>query len=98
MVDITGLDTIDVAESLWSYATPAIAFQMVGQRPPSLFDRAEAQRLCAMRNNHLDYLLGRAIKTQLGGKFANPTKFNRYHGDGRFKSAIACLRLYNKKS
>lgn len=94
LLDLSDLDKYELIEALWQNARVAsfffnpIAAQVGIPKGPT---RAEIDQ--QMRNNSLDYLNGRAIKTD----FSDMSKINTEGYDSRaykgaFAKVVACLR------
>jgi hypothetical protein len=95
-VNISGLDKGDLIRTLWNYASPAVAFQNAEKDPPG-FDLHEAMGNYSARNGCLDYVCGRAIKTNIGEGLADPQRYNEYHGVLQFQKAVDALRREKEK-
>jgi len=91
-VDVSDLDLYTLILALWKNMKPAQFFTMTGMTPPS--EPSSEEIIQSLKwNNRIDYLNGRAIKTNL----SDPTKvstqlYNRDAGEGAFERIVAQLR------
>lgn len=95
MVDISGLDRMELLKALWENSKPAMYFAATKQQPPS-FD-GEAARRCAGRNGFVDYASGRSIKVNVFGKdtVVSPDGYDQNNGEGSFRRVVDALRQRN---
>jgi hypothetical protein len=93
-VDISGLDKKDVLKQLWLGSEPAIVFLSRGIEPPE-YDPKEADKV--IEKGYVDYLCGRAIKTELRTDKLENYKYDKYNGEGSMQKAIDLLREQKKE-
>lgn len=86
-VSIKGLDRMELTKKLWNGSKPAAFFENAGVKPPE-FIRDEAKQVYHMLNGRLDYICGRAIKTDLEPDWVNPNNYNDYNGAGKFERIV----------
>lgn len=97
VVDIQGLDKMQLLRALWKNQKPAIYFAMSGKRPPD-FDEAEAkQALEGEQGGCIDYLCGRAIKCDLSGDLVDPSAYDKLIGFGMFAAIVRALKQHQQK-
>lgn len=77
MVDIAGLNKVEVLKALWKNAQPAVFFRTSGVAIPT-WDEEEAKK--AVGDGCIDYFLGRGIKCNLTGDVFNAAA---YDGDAK---------------
>jgi len=71
LIDIKGIDKIDLLEALWMYAGPEIPGLLGGLFAMVEFNRTKAFD-ALWRDTYVDYWQGRPIKTDLGGDKLDP--------------------------
>lgn len=91
LVDISGLDKLEVVRALWTHSRPALFFADNKVDPPS-FDKAQAERILASDRPYFDYLCGRVMKTNFSGSQLCPRLYNRDNGIGAMQKVVAALR------
>lgn len=92
MVDITGLDKVDVLRALYD-ATGPLGMGILHDKPDGLtVEDAQATITEAGERGYFDYVHGRPIKCDLSGTEFDPGMFDRDAGEGAAERAIAELR------
>ncbi|CEP03656.1 unnamed protein product (mitochondrion) [Plasmodiophora brassicae] len=84
MVDINGIDKVELLHELWNKREPARWYRGSGA-----FDHAEAEGAVL---RHIDYFEGRCIKTDLSGNMANAFFYDYDTGPGTFERIVQELR------
>jgi hypothetical protein len=90
-LDCTDIALDDLIRALWEAAEPAKYFTMTGAAPPRL--DLEKYHKYARRGRHwVDYLCGRAIKTNFEDMSAiSPIGYDHTHGEGAFARVVSAL-------
>jgi hypothetical protein len=91
-IDITGLDKKEILKQLWLGSEPAIVFTMNNIEPPK-YNEKEAE--LAIEKGYVDYLCGRAIKSEIGTNKLDSYIYDKYNGYGAMEEAVDIVR--NKK-
>ena len=84
MVDITGLDKVELLHELWKGSRSALFFKIRGIPPPE-FDAEEAKIVVT---DYIDYFDGRMIKCDISGNQADPGLYDRDFGAGAFQRVV----------
>lgn len=92
-VRISGIDKVRLLEALWTRHT-SVYFANVSKPIRPTFDKKKAQGHLKAGNGYFDYFCGARIKTDIGGHFADPTKYDDdpATGPGTFKKIVRRLR------
>jgi len=92
MIDITGIDKIDLFIALYENATSPIGSfaAIVGTTaPPMTRDRAEE---LIQHQSYFDYVGGRVMKIHIDKDELNPYLYDRDNGEGAAARAIDSIR------
>jgi hypothetical protein len=89
MVDISGVDKLQLLKALWSSQKTASFFTNIPSMAPA-FDESAAS--AAIARGHIDYFSGRAIKADLSGDVAQPYLYDRDAGPGAMQRIVMQLR------
>jgi hypothetical protein len=90
MVDISGVDKLQLLEALWSNQKTASFFTNPPQLAPG-FDHSAAT--AAIARGYIDYFCGRAIKADLSGDYVIPYLYDRDAGPGALQRIVTRLRF-----
>lgn len=88
MVDISGIDKVQLLRALWEKSSPALFFK-TGLLPEPQFDETEARELQSL---DVDYFCGRCIKSNLSGNVVSPRLYDRDIHPGAFAEVVTKLR------
>ena len=91
LIDISKLNKVDLLHALWRASKLAIFYSTdvavnAGIKAPD-FDLVAAEQ--AVREGHIDYFQGRAIKMDLSKDTTDPSCFDRDYGVGAASRVIA---------
>ena len=89
MVDITGLDKVELLRNLWLNMTPALFFSFSGMPVPEFDSKLASNAILT----YIDYFCGRCIKTNLSHDFADPHLYDRDAGTGSFAKIVTKMRF-----
>ncbi len=93
-IRIAGIDKVKLLEALW--AKQVFVFAISGQIAPR-FDKKKAQEHLLAHNGYFDYFCGRRIKTDIGGDYANPQRYDDdpATGPGTFQRIVRHLKKHD---
>jgi hypothetical protein len=96
MVDVSGIDRVELLRALWENSSPAVFFAHSGMSP-SVFDEREARE---HRGEYVDYFCGRCIKSNVFTKenVIDPGLYDRDFGQGAFQKVVDRLRRFEQKT
>lgn len=89
MIDISGLDKVDLLAQLWQTSRPADSYLSSFLRPPS-FDKERAK--IAVNSGSIDYFCGRCIRADLREDYVNPLRYDCDAGQGVFEKIVQQMR------
>ena len=107
-VDVTGIDRRRLLRALWDNARCCEGYKwsvLSDPSVPDIYDYPEERIIAALRAGgsnfasgkwpHVDYVVGRAIKTRVFAKenVLNATRYDEYWGEGAFARVVASLRV-----
>ena len=95
LVDISGIDKIELLRSLWNNSVMNGFCLINGYRYPS-FDVEKAKE--AIINGYIDKFNDRLIGTSLNEDYADSKRYDYYNGDGIFEEIVQRLRLKINKT
>jgi hypothetical protein len=90
-VSIKDLPKLSLLHALWQNSPPAIWYKNNDIAPPS-WGTEEALDRALSRNWHVDYIVGRVIKSDLSGEEVDPSGYDRDNGKGAFAEVVRKLR------
>jgi len=90
IIDITGLNKLQVLQALWNHSKPASFFQHMPASIIPKFSVLEAQDLILY--GYVDYCCGRLIKTNFKTDMLDPTMYDREYGSGAMQKVIDGLK------
>ena len=95
-VKIAGIDKVRLLEALWARSTSAF-FANVSKPVRPKFNKKKAQEHLKSGNGYFDYFCGARIKTDIGGNYADPTKYDDdpTTGPRTFKKIVRKLRKHD---
>lgn len=91
MVDIGGLNKVELLYRLWERQQIAPNFARRGAAPLD-FDRAGAAE--AVAGGTIDYYSGRSIKADLSLDAVDPSLYDRTAGQGAFQDVVLFMKGY----
>jgi hypothetical protein len=77
-------------EALWNNGKPASFFTLNAIPSPGFYPEWDGRE---RDFKHLDYVCGRAIKSDLSGDSVNPVDYDREYGSGAFAKVVTSLRV-----
>jgi hypothetical protein len=89
MLDISGLNKVELLKRLWEKQIVAGFFKFSGLPSPA-FDKKEAES--AVKKGYIDYFCGRAIKTDLSKNEVDTWLYNRDAGNNVFEEIVEVMR------
>lgn len=98
IVDVSGIDRMDLLEALWKNAKPASFFTMNNVPSPySSFSRELAKT--EIWNDYADYIQGRCIKVKIMSKQnqLDGRMYDSEHGQGSFEKIVSSLKNKSQK-
>lgn len=92
-VRIAGIDKVRLLEAMWTKHTSGF-FRAVPKQYRPKFNKKQAQDHLTAGNGYFDIFCGGRIKCDIGGNFADPTKYDDdpATGPGTFKKIVRRLR------
>lgn len=89
MVDITGINKVELLRALWNNSTPAAYFTFTNTKPPEWNNERAST---AIGSGFIDYFQGRIIKADLSKDQVNPSLYDRDNGRGAFSEIVEFIR------
>lgn len=91
MIDIKGLDKVELLRQLWNAQKVASFFEDVPTHLAPKFNEELAKR---MVKSDIDYFCGRCIKSDISGDVADSYEYDKEAGAGKFKEIVARMRKF----
>lgn len=89
LIDISGLDKVQVLRALWTNSVPAIFFSFAPIKASVQFDSERAKLAI---ESYIDYFDGRCIKCDLRGDSFDPRLYDRDFGKGKAAELVNTLK------
>lgn len=90
-MDVSDLDLRELIAQLWLRSKPAVWYKLNNVKPPDLTNKDIEQTI--QRNRYVDYLAGRAIKTDFSDmRRVKPRQYNRDTRECAFEDAVDYIR------
>lgn len=91
LIDISGLDRIELLRQLWAHQKVAAFFDYAPLEAIPSFDNELAKKM--VHQGYLDYFCGRAIKCDLTRDLVDPALYDRNAGQGMFAKIVDKLNM-----